>query len=265
MTENIDELVRSAQQGDRAALESVVRRLQDRVHKLAIRMLVRPDAALVATQEILMLVVTKLSTFRAESAFQTWVYRVAVNYLLGARKSAQRTVTFEAFERELVDNPACEPALDDRVMLNELRVSCTMAMLLCLEPSSRIAYVLGDILELDCIEASIALGTTPTAFRKRLSRARREVVTFTKRMCGVVDNKAPCHCPQRLPAALKSGRLRPGKVVYTQAEGPTYTDALAQARRVEGELSVLKAQQAMPAFRCPEDLAANIAQIVAVH
>ncbi len=262
MSTTLEELVRSAQNGDKEALERVVRRIQDRVYRLALRMLVSPDDALGATQEILILVVTKLSTFRGESAFETWVYRVAVNALLGAKKSRQRRLDFEVFGQDLLDGLASEPAEEDLVMLNELRLSCTLAMLLCLEPGYRIAYVLGDVFELDHRQAAEALEITPANFRKRLSRARKEVVAFTSTMCGVTREGARCSCARRLPAAVAKGRVRPGVVVYSKDGGPSHAEAVRRARAVEGELSTLKAQQATPEFRCPKDLAADIARIV---
>ena len=82
----------AAQNGDAKALEDVVRHVQDRVHRLAIRMMYDPEHALDATQEILIRVVTKLSTFRGESSFETWVYRVALNTAIswGRKENSQR-------------------------------------------------------------------------------------------------------------------------------------------------------------------------------
>jgi NADPH:quinone reductase len=82
-----EELVAKAQAGDRDALEGLVRRHQAWVFNIAIRMVWRRDLAEDATQEILIKLVTKLSTFKAESQFRTWLYRIAVNHLLNLRKS----------------------------------------------------------------------------------------------------------------------------------------------------------------------------------
>ena len=76
------DLVRRAAAGDRAALESLIEGIQDKVYGLALRMLWHPDDARDATQEILLRVVTHLSSYRHESSFLTWVYRLATNALL---------------------------------------------------------------------------------------------------------------------------------------------------------------------------------------
>ncbi len=265
-TQDWNELAKKAGGGDRQALEAIVHGMQDRVHRLAMRMLVNPDDALEATQEILILVITRLSTFRGESAFGTWVYRVATNYLLNAKKIASRDrgLTFDMFaadlEAGLVADP--EPSAEDTVMLNELRIACTMAMLLCLDLKHRIAYVLGDILEFEHAEAAQILDISAVNFRKRLSRARQQILAFTAQRCGLANEQAKCSCPRRLPAALAQHRVDADSKYHSSREGPTYEDVVASVKRVEGDLRGLKLQAAIPDYPCPTDLGAQIARIV---
>lgn len=100
--------VERAKDGDKVALEAVVRAIQDRVYGLAMRMLGHPADAEDATQEILIKIVTHLSDFRHESAFMTWVYRIAANSLLTIRKSrAEREeLTFVRFGERLSEGLA---------------------------------------------------------------------------------------------------------------------------------------------------------------
>src|ERR671921_1505843 len=86
--EPLEELVSAARDGDARALERLVRAIHDRIYRLALRMTGRPPDAEDATQEILIRVITRLSTFRGEAAFTTWVHRIAVNYLLDRSKSS---------------------------------------------------------------------------------------------------------------------------------------------------------------------------------
>jgi RNA polymerase sigma factor (sigma-70 family) len=79
-----------ARDGNAKALETLIRATQDRVYKLALRMLADTNAAQDATQEILIRIVTKLSTFEGDSKFETWTYRSATNSLGTARKVFSR-------------------------------------------------------------------------------------------------------------------------------------------------------------------------------
>jgi RNA polymerase sigma factor (sigma-70 family) len=84
----VEDLARLALDGDRDAVERLVRELQSDVYGLALRMLWNREDAEDATQEILVRMVTRLSHFDFRSKLKTWVYRIAVNYILDVKKSA---------------------------------------------------------------------------------------------------------------------------------------------------------------------------------
>lgn len=85
--EELNKRIDQAVQGDRLALEEVLTEIQDMVFNLSLRMLGTIADAQDAAQEILIKVMTSISTFRKESRFQTWVYRIAVNYLMDVKRS----------------------------------------------------------------------------------------------------------------------------------------------------------------------------------
>ncbi len=256
--------VRLAQEGNKDALAKVVTSIQDDVHHLAMRMLVNPDDALDAVQDILILVITKLSTFSGRSAFKTWVYRVAFNYLISAKKSKERDpgLSFSFFEQDLAEGLGKEEA-DDPVLLNELRVSCTMAILLCLDREHRAAYVAGFILEMTHDEAAEVLTISKANFRQRLSRARRKVDDFTRRACGLVSAEADCRCPRRLPKAMALGRVQQGQTCFTSGDSESYASVIQRTKRLEAGLRSVALQQATKRFACPRDFAAAIDALVA--
>ncbi len=266
MNNNLHKLVVDAQDGDHIALEKLVRNIQDDIYHLSMRILVNPADADDATQEILILVITKLSTFERKSSFKTWVYRVAVNYLLNAKKVKDRDLglNFELFREDLEAGLISDSSLpaEDMLLLNELRIACTMAMLLCLDMKHRIAYVLGDILELDQNEATEILDITKDNYRKRLSRARADVVAFTSKNCGLVNESAKCICPRRLPSAMTMGRVRIDDIHYATKHAPEYGDVLEQTKKLEGKLRALCLQKATPQFTSPRDFGVFISQIV---
>src|SRR5215467_5011664 len=80
------ELVDKAQNGDRSALEQLVLRHQAWIYNIALRMVFRPQDAEEVTQEVLVKVITKLSTFKGESRFRTWLYRIAANHVLNMKR-----------------------------------------------------------------------------------------------------------------------------------------------------------------------------------
>ncbi len=211
---DIDKAVQSAQMGNRDALESVVVFIQDDVYKLSIRMLCNPDDAQDATQEIILSVITKLSTFQFKSAFKTWVYRVAMNYLLTTKKNQAKdpSVTFEQFQQDLeadLEEPTdLEKQPEYPLLLNEVRILCTMAMLLCLDRRHRATYILGEIFELDGNEASEILELSSANYRQQLSRARAKVLAFTSKACGLVSQCASCTCRTKLKGAMRRGRVQ---------------------------------------------------------
>ncbi|WP_282091139.1 RNA polymerase sigma factor [Epibacterium ulvae] len=257
--------VASAQAGDAKALELIVRRIQSRLYKLSLRMLADPDLAQDATQEILIRVITKLSTFQGQSSFETWSYRVATNYLLTARKVLTKDpgLTFSAFADDLFDGLADENAAapDDHVMLNELRLKCTMAMLLCLDPPHRAAYILGEVLEFEHVDAADVLSISQANFRKRLSRARKQVQAFTAQTCGLANSSAPCSCSKRLPAAMAIGRI--GHTPSAElSDAPSFTDVKVAAEKAAFDLRTAKLQRATGPLHPLKDYANAVLKLI---
>lgn len=234
--------VARARSGDRAALESVVRAVQKDVYNLAIRFLWHPQDAEDATQEILIRVLTGLGGFRGESGFRTWVYRVACNALLTLRKQRmeQQSLSFEQFGEDLAHGLSdaslrTEDDASDKLLLEEVKIGCTLAMLQCLDRDHRLAYILGEIMELDHIQAAGALETTPAAFRKRLSRARASIISFMTAHCGLINPANACRCHRRVGTAIALGRVDPSRLLFaaSQQQARRFPRVLAEIRQLE--------------------------------
>jgi RNA polymerase sigma factor (sigma-70 family) len=210
---DLAERARAAAHGDRNAAQAILEAVQDDVYHLALRMLGHPADAEDAAQEILIIVLTHLGTFRGESAFTTWVWRIAANHLGRVRRGRRETVSFDVLDERLRsgldDGAAAAPDPEAEAMTRELRMRCTQAMLLCLDRELRIAYILGDILGLAGDEAAEALEIEPAAYRKRLSRARTRLYEFLRSWCGVFDEANPCRCAGQLACAVQRGLIAP--------------------------------------------------------
>lgn len=232
----LEDLARRAVDGDREAVDRLVRALQRDVYALAVRMLWHREDAEDATQEILIRVVTRLSRFDFRSRLTTWVYRVATNHLLDVKKSPveRLSLTFDRFGEELADGLSDDgPAGGERsILVEEVKIGCTLGMLQCLDRAHRAAYVLGELLELPAGEAARALAVTPAAFRKRLQRARERIESFTRAHCGLVSDDAACRCHRRVPVAIRLGRVEPGDPRFADAP-VSFNETRELVRRVE--------------------------------
>jgi len=263
----VERLVQEAVNGSKSALEGITLAIQDNIYYLSLRMLANPDDAKDATQDILIKVITNLSSFRFDSHFNTWVYRIASNYLISANKITTRDagLTFDLFKMdleqdlqpptELKDNP------DYQAQLNELRISCTMAMLLCLNLPHRMAYILGDILEMSHDEASTVLSISKSNFRQQLSRARAKVVEFTNKSCGLVNKCANCSCEKKLTGALKRARVNPLKLNLAAGSDVNYIEVKDVLLQTQQELKTLVLQNSVAQYKCPNELS-NIIEVL---
>lgn len=242
----LEELARRAVDGDRDAVATIVRELQPTTFALAIRMLWHRQDAEDATQEILVRVVTRLAQFDFRSRLRTWAYRVATNYLLDVKKSCveRQKLSFTSFGEDLAEGLSRDgPADHERsVLTEEVKIGCTLGMLQCLDRPHRIAYILGEILDLPAPEAAEALGLEPAAFRKRLQRSREAIEAFTRAHCGLVSDAAPCGCHRRVPAAVQLGRVQPNAPSFAES-GTSFVEARALIRRVEEAKRVIELQR----------------------
>lgn len=182
------DLVDKAIVGDGQALEELLRSTSGLVFNLALRFLGTVHDAEDASQEIAVKIMARLSTFRKESAFSTWVYRIAANHLKDCRthQFANAPFSFEMYGADIVDErakdvPDLSEGVDRGMLARELKLSCTNVMLQCLDADSRCAYVLGTMFKVDSSTAADVLGITPEAYRQRLSRARKTVAEFWAR------------------------------------------------------------------------------------
>ena len=132
------------------------------------------------------------------------------------------------------------PADGERSMLTEeVKIGCTLGMLQCLNRPHRLAYLLGEILELSADEAAAALDVEPAAFRKRLQRARERIEAFTRSHCGLVSDSARCQCNRRVPAAVQLGRARADALQFAAAPR-SFEEARALVRNADGARRALE-------------------------
>ncbi|MRT94584.1 RNA polymerase sigma factor [Ancylomarina sp. 16SWW S1-10-2] len=265
MSENIELLVKKANSGDKKALEKVVVEIQDLIYNLSFKMLLFHEDASDATQEILIKVITHLSTFKGNSQFKTWVYRVATNYLLTkkGKNSKAYAISFDEYA-DVIDTGQSDEVKytqneGELALLEEdIRIGCTQGLLLCLNESDRLVYILGMILEFNSVEASEMLGMTPENFRKKLSRSKTKIQNFLSHKCGVVNPNNPCRCKRNIDFLIENKGMDPKNLAYGSISNRKLdlSDKLSDIQRT------VAIYREAPNFSAPEAILKEIRQIL---
>ena len=216
-------LVDKATAGDKEALETLVAGVQDIVFNLSLRMLGTFADAEDATQDILLKMITHLSSFRGDSSFTTWVFSIAANHLKNYKKHmfAHYQLSFEYYgddieNGKIQDVPDLTQNVEKDILAEELKMSCTNVMLQCLDTESRCIFILGTMFKVDSRIAGDILEMTPQAYRKRLSRVREKMADFLNSYCGEYGG-GKCRCKDRVNYAIKNHRINPLQLDYTKA------------------------------------------------
>jgi len=221
--EEIQALVAKATAGDKKALETLITGVQDLVYNLSLRMLGTFTDAEDATQDILLKMITHLSSFRGDSSFTTWVFRIAANHLKNYKKHmfAHYPLSFEYYgddieNGKILDVPDLTQNVEKDILAEELKLSCTNVMLQCLDVESRCIFILGTMFKIDSRIAGDILGITPEAYRQRLSRIRKKMADFLEQYCGEYG-RGKCKCKDRVNYAIQNYRINPLQLDYMAA------------------------------------------------
>ena len=250
--EELLQLIHKATAGDKKALETVLISVQDLVFNLSLRMLgTFPDAE-DASQDILLKLITHLSSFKGESAFSTWVFRIASNHLKNYQKHmfAKFPLSFDFYgddikNAKIHDLPDLTQNVEQSILAEELKLSCTNVMLQCLDSESRCIFVLGTMFKVDSRIAGDILGITPEAYRQRLSRVRKKVAEFLREYCGEYGN-GTCRCAERVNYAIQNRRINPTQLDFTAAvpkEMQKVKEAMEEIDGISHEFSFCKTYQ----------------------
>jgi RNA polymerase sigma-70 factor (ECF subfamily) len=163
----VDRALRRARAGDVQAFEELYRATVGRIHALCLRMSGDPHLAEELTQESYLVAWRKLATFRGESAFSTWLHRVAVNVVLGHRRTRDRRRERVVEELDAaVQSPTAEVAHPGTTVDLERAISK-------LPERARTVFVLHDIEGFRHREIARLAGMAEGTSKAQLSRARR--------------------------------------------------------------------------------------------
>jgi RNA polymerase sigma-70 factor (ECF subfamily) len=175
-------LAKRAAAGDTAAFETIVARYESRVYRLAFRLTGNEADAMDALQDTFLQVYRHLRSFRRESRFGTWLYRIATNAALmhNRVRARQPAESLEAFlprfdaagvhlgtPKELHSAATVEELVDRRLLAEKARTAIER-----LPETYRVAFTLRDLEEIPTADVAEILGIEPAAVRQRVHRAR---------------------------------------------------------------------------------------------
>ena len=177
-------LVKAFQAGNKASFDELVLRHKDRLFNLCFRFLGDYQEANDSAQEVFVKIYRSLKGFRLESAFSTWLYRIAVNTCKNKLKSSEYR-----HKKKMVhlDNPgtlegnigALEIRDDTQSPLLELerkeRLNLIRQAIASLPPAQKMVVVLRDIEELSYDDIANITGYSLGTVKSRLSRARLDL------------------------------------------------------------------------------------------
>ena len=267
-------LVLRARSGDRKALEELVQRHQAWIYNIAARMLYHPQDAEDATQEILIKVLTRLSSFEGRSSFRTWLYRIVVNHVLNMKRGRvelqHASIDFASYGAALDATPDLElpdpkgTSVENDLLVTEAMISCTSGMLLCLDREQRLTFILGAIFDVSDTVAAEVLEITPDNFRQRLARARRDLRNFMNDKCGLVNQANPCRCAKKTRAFIEAGYVDPENLLFVRERIGEVREAVPKVHEALSTMDEKCAEifRGHPFYKAP-DLAPMLRRLVA--
>jgi RNA polymerase sigma-70 factor (ECF subfamily) len=169
------DVVRLAQEGDAVAFERVYRLHSGKVYSLCLRMVADPAEAEDLTQDVFLHLFRKIGTFRGESAFSTWLHRMAVNIVLmrlRRKRIAKVSVDAITYPGEESDSQPKEFGRPDLQLNGVIDHITLQAAINELAPGYRAIFTLHDVQGFKHIEIARIFGCSVGNSKSQLHKAR---------------------------------------------------------------------------------------------
>lgn len=190
--EEEDKIVSRVQAGDVNAFEELVTAYEKNVYNLALRMTGNPEDAADMSQEAFLKAYSSMSSFRGESKFSVWLYRIVSNVCLDflRRRSRRQTVSLsieddggEEIQLELPDESQTPEALLEQRMTRD----AVRRGLEALPHEQRQILLLREIQGLSYDEIALTLGLEAGTVKSRIFRARKRLCSFLMKDGNIPD------------------------------------------------------------------------------
>ncbi|MDP4687677.1 MAG: sigma-70 family RNA polymerase sigma factor [Salibacteraceae bacterium] len=218
--------------GKKSSLNGLILRHQPFIYNIAWKMTADPMKAEDLTQEALLKIISNLSSFKGESSFRTWAYRIVRNHFLNEqiKPSEVFASNFEELGQRLDAAENIELSAEEQETkkeeIREVRLQCLSGMLLCLTKEQRLIYIIGDIFGADHNVGSEIMEMSADNYRKKLSNARKQLHNFMLNKCGLVNKANPCRCHKKVTVALDRGMVDAKNLLFNKKEYATFQKAI---------------------------------------
>jgi len=233
-------LIEKANGGNKDALSELIVTHESFIYNVAWKFTDDKNEASDLTQEVLIKVITKLSTFKGNSSLRTWLYRIVFNEFMQTKRRPMEDnwENFDDFADKLNAIPSPDISADEEeeqiYRTKTARVRCMSGMLMCLTREQRLIYLLGDVFQIDHILGAEIFEISKDNFRKKLSRTRKEFHAFMNKQCGLVNLDNPCRCSKKAKAMEAAGKMQTDKKLFD----PEFSSTIAEyADKVADEVA----------------------------
>jgi RNA polymerase sigma factor (sigma-70 family) len=185
-----------------------------RVYNFVFRMTLDRERAANVVEEVFLRAYVGADSLPEEDArAEVWLLHIA-NHVVEQKLPKTPEVNFDVLDETLrseatrtdVVRSLTDPQRD--FLLWELKQGCMTSVVNCLPPGERSAFVAAHVMKLTEEDAAKALNVTVSAYKVRLSRARKKVGDYLAPRCEHVNPMNPCRCPARVGVALRKGFIK---------------------------------------------------------
>ena len=132
----------------------------------------------------------------------------------------------------------------------EVKVSCTQGLLICLKEEARMVYILSDILDFNSTEGAAILAISAANFRKKLSRARTKIRHFLQQKCGLANPNNPCRCHRKIDFLINENIMDPQLLRFAPFTNRSI-DLIETIDKLERTVAIYRS---VPTIQSPESL-----------
>lgn len=207
---------------ERAELfDSLYRENQPKVYRLALSLAGNTHDAEDITQEAFFRAFRSYGTFRQDSSFFTWIYRITINvasdYLKHRSKLPIETLTQDrGYALEEVIDPSPENNPETELLAYQARIKCLHAMTECLPLDQRKVFCLAITLGLPHKTIAEILDCSVASVKTTLHRAKKRWFGYMENKCQLIRKSNPCNCRQFVRFGLSQGWISKGASVQAR-------------------------------------------------